>query len=190
MKTETLKYIVQAFNCASDDGTRYTIQGVLVYADAGAIHVVATDGHILSETKVSDVELEPIMGSDRYVVTPDLLPLLKQLAKDFKTPGGMDCEKTADGILLKGFGFTVTIKTEKALGWEYPDYKQVIPKNNDSFVVGFNPEYLWNLFESMKHDKRASGVVLRFSSDPIKPIIVEVDGNPDARGVLMPRRVK
>lgn len=184
MNAGTLTAIIQAFNSASDDMTRYHICHVLLFAEKGRVQVVATDGHILSRVSVDDSDVAIALKSDRFLVSPEALPALKMLAKEFKHGIPMKFE---DGALVVFSETTqVQIKTEKTLGIEYPDYLAVWPKvAEDAFSVDLNPELLMSLFKALKEDKRQVGVTLVFR-DKLSPILVEVGGN---SGVLMPMRL-
>lgn len=186
MKSDTLKALIAAFNAASDDSCRQVLNHVLMIADGKQVRFIATDGHILSETSVEDEALAERIETGRYMVSPQSLPLLKLLSK-FKLPG-FDVEKREGSITIVGAEIRVEIKTEKAIGFEFPDYERIKPRivEDESFEVCLNPELLAALHKALATEKRHIGVKLTLSrTDALKPIVVRVGEN---SGLLMPMR--
>lgn len=186
MKIETLKAIINAFNAASKDPTRYTLNCVRVEINGSKLTIEASDGHILSTVTLTD---EDFSGNESriYAVQPHNLPLLKLLLKSAKKLPGVEHNIMEDGTVNASFdGVTVSIKTAKSEKIEFPDFEQVKPKPaDDAFTIAFNPELLSALFESLKQEKRTKGAKLTFTKG-VGPILVEVDGQ---KGALMPMRV-
>lgn len=88
MKTETLKTIIRAFNCVTDDQSRYALTHVYVRGDGErSAQVIACDGHALSEVYVQDEDLAN--RQDMYFPKENkafLVALLKKHAKALDFP--------------------------------------------------------------------------------------------------------
>lgn len=194
VQKETLNAIVNAFNAASDDPTRFHIQQVLLRKEStDKVCIVATNGHILIEKHVIDPEFAATLGKDDFVVAPDCLKPLKLLSKEAKYMPGIEALRDQDRIVIGNaalFGFSVTIKTAKESNIQFPDYKQVTPNydNRETMEIGFNAEYIIALADALRTDKRQKNVKLVIK-DKLSPILVTLAGVDDAIGVLMPVRV-
>lgn len=85
MNVSTLDAIIRAFKVASDDSTRFNITYVIVDkgSSEGTIRLQATDGHMLLDYQIEDAELYKVLPG-KLAVSPDCLPSLKQLLKDYR----------------------------------------------------------------------------------------------------------
>lgn len=198
MKVSTLKAIVAAFNTASKDSTRYNLTSVLIEREGGeanleGIKIVGCDGHKLSVSIQNDSELCELLGERKYLVTPDDLQIIKLLIKEFKTLGSLPCKLEGEVITigLESMPFVVRLKTQSAHNLSYPDYKQVIPRNESpySVEVSFNPEYLLQVAKSLRDiDSKNERVTIRINpDDKMAPIMVKSSGQ--GMGLVMPVRV-
>jgi hypothetical protein len=79
---------------------------------------------------------------------------------------------------------------------DYPVLQSVTPvRRDDDIVIGFNAEYLFEMLKSMRTHKAQAivRIAIKASHRPLdnaKPILVDILGEPDAGGVLMPCRVE
>lgn len=186
MKTETLKAIVNAFNSASDDATRPHIQHVCLTPRAGELKVRATDGHVLASFTLEDELFKGMRERGNYYVSPDSLPLLKTLLKQFKNAGSVPSEVTDSAIIVKGEGYSIEFKHQSACGVDYPETDRLSPNYTaEPTQIGLNPELLMSLFKSLRDHDRATGVTLVIK-DRLAPIRV-VCG--EREGLLMPMRM-
>lgn len=187
MKLSTLNAIINAFNTASNDATRYHLNHVRVTAYGPMVQVEASDGYMLSDVRVEDKELAELIGSTVYAVSPDALPGLKQAAKLFKTMGRVASRLgDKDALELVTGPSVIRIDTAREANIQFPDFNQVKPKHpEDSFSISLNPELLLDLLKALQEDKRSTMATLTFGKDPMSPIAVEVSGQ---QGVLMPMR--
>lgn len=186
MQSVVLKTIVNAFNCASEDPTRYQLNSVSVTGEKTRVIVQATDGHILSRVEIED-ELASEIGTKRFLVSRDQLPALKAILKSHRyipVPTAWNDR----GYLVIGLqelsGCQVEIKFETQR--EYPNVDQLWPSRDEiKWKIRFNPQLLCDLHKAMSDGTKATETVRLEISDALSPIIVTCGEN---RGVLMPAR--
>lgn len=182
MKRETLQYLVQAFNCASDDATRWTMNHVELKAIDGRVRIQATTGHALSVVFVSDDDLIELIKNDPVYFSRESLTGLKHILKESKRL--LDVPATMTDKILS-IGASVVVKSEKDIAGEFPDTSKLAPTYpDDAFVFGFDAVKLVLLVKAMQ-SRPDSFVRLRVKGK-LDPIEVTVDGNV---GLLMPCRV-
>lgn len=192
MKLTTLQTIIQAFSCTSDDATRYHLCSVYLEGlPCGSLKVTATNGHILSTVTLKDDDFTP-PGGKSWNVAPDSVVSLKAIVKGRKTYGGVTSSLSDSGDIVISDG-TTTVTLESAKRDTYPNYQQVIPKEaDDRTLVSFNAEYLLDILNALKSNKRQTNVTLSIK-DAVNPIRVTVNGTEgegsERLGVLMPVRV-
>lgn len=202
MKTQTIKSIINSFECTSSDLTRYQLSGVLVTAK----EIVATDGHKMSVVKHDDKD---VFKNKDYWVSKEQLPLLKLILKSYarytEEIEQVFCQD--DSIEIKSLDSTpivTQIKTCEALNVKYPNYKQLIPVHDmKTLRIGLNASYILELAKALKGPEgiKIPNITMTFKPsykinadksetlegiDWQSPIIVERDGN---TGVLMPVRL-
>lgn len=186
MLLTTLNAIVNSFNAASTDVTRYHMTYVRLTAKGKQVQLEASDGHVLSTVLAEDEELAALVNSREYAVSPDAKAALKALAKDIKTVGGC-ISKLGDNdslVLVTATG-SIVIETTKRANIMFPQYQQVKPKlSGEEYCVSFNPNLLMDLYKALNSEKRNECVTL-ILRNPIDPIVVDHGGQ---RGVLMPMR--
>jgi hypothetical protein len=187
MKTHTLQAIVQSFNAASNDATRYHLNCVKLTAKDSRVFIAACDGHILSDFSVEDEDTAKLIGNRTYAVAPDSLPGLKILLKAYRLIDA-HCESGPSDRLVIGkpeFGCTIEVKTAKESGIDFPDFDSVKPKNYlvEPTQISFNPDLLMDLVKAIREDKRFS--VTLIVKDKLSPILLKCG---DREGVLMPIR--
>jgi DNA polymerase III sliding clamp (beta) subunit (PCNA family) len=187
MKIETLKAIVNAFNSASDEATRYHLNHVCLTPRAGMLTIRATDGHILANFTVEDELFKGMRDKGDYFVSPDSLPMLKALLKEFKNCGEVPSEITDDAIVVKSSQVRIEFEHGKKDGLEFPDTQALYPTYlEEPTQIAFNPELLMDLFKSLKEHEKQSGVVLvvKNKGAPIR-VLCGV-----REGLLMPMRLE
>jgi DNA polymerase-3 subunit beta len=121
------------FAMASQD-VRYYLNGLLVEITENSITTVATDGHRLA---VADVEFPNKISSEVSMIIPrkGVLELLKLLA-------GSDEKNIRLSIGNNGIGAIVgtQVMKIKLLEGNFPDYKRVIPKESNNFMLADRDE--------------------------------------------------
>ncbi len=119
----------------STDETRYTLNGVLLVAEGGSVSVVGTDGHRLAYIKKENV-------SDKKEKIEIIIPrktqseLLKML--EAGDAGQSNGNKTVSISIEKNhaaFKMDKTILVSRLIDGRFPDYRQVIPNDNNKIVV-------------------------------------------------------
>jgi DNA polymerase-3 subunit beta len=150
---QTLKDMVDktAFAVSTDE-TRYNINGFLLEKEGTKIRMVTTDGHRLAQI---EKEAEEIPGEKEGVILPrkgvlELRRLLEEKEESFFL--GIS-KKTAT---MKKDSTVINIRLIEG---EFPDYKQVVPKDNDKEMLANREVLLGSL-------KRVSIL----SSDKIKGV--------------------
>ncbi len=112
----------------SRDETRPALNGVLWHTSEEGLNLVATDGHRLAKITRSDVKI-PGQKND-IIVPPKVLDNLVKLISD-------DVEEI--GIILNKnsivFVFENGVITSRLLEGPYPNYEQVVPKDNDKVLL-------------------------------------------------------
>lgn len=189
MQTEVLKAIVQAFNCASEDETRYHLCAVLVTAKTNPSTVVieATDGHVLSRVEIAD-DFALDIGEHRLLVMRDQLPALKIILKSHKripVPASWINGRLVIGV-QEVSGCQVEIKTDKEHGLKYPDLNQLWPKQERKWRIGIDPELLTALHKAMQDGNGHTKNVIIEGYDEISPLVIKCGDN---KGILMPVRL-
>ena len=194
MKTETLKLIVNAFNTASRDETRLNLCGVLLEKKDNGINIVGCDGHKLSVVNQIDDSLLELIGDNKYFINRDDLKIIKLAIKAFGKLSDIPAKLVGETIVIgmeSLSSFIVSLKTCKAQGITYPDYNQVIPRNESSYSsrISFNPEYLIEAYKAIKAtDARLDQVFLEINpGDKMAALIIKTS-NKQGMAVLMPMR--
>jgi DNA polymerase-3 subunit beta len=133
LKAETMKDIIEkTIYATGESDTRYTLNGLLLHFIPKKknieFKVVGTDGHRLS---VISVELEGTISEEKKLILP------KKAAMELKKL----IEGSAENITVyidKNHIFFSTdevMLTSRLIEGTYPNYEQVVPKNNDKTVV-------------------------------------------------------
>lgn len=190
MKIETLKAIVNMFNAASTDETRFVLNHVrMTSPEKGKVLLQASDGYVLSEVILEDETLASDIGKMEYAVAPHSVPYLKLTLKACKHQSEINHVKQTDDDSIVVADGNASAKISKARNGsiEFPDFERVkvMPKE-DAFTIGLNVEYLENLLKSMRSDSRQKVVKLTFGENNLSPVKVEVA---DQAGLIMPCRV-
>jgi len=111
---------------ASSDETRYNLAGVLLEcSEEGALRMVATDGHRLAMVEEKTSGVEELLSSRRILAPKKGIMEISKLAES----GSGSIELSASDKFL----FASKGETEvwvRLLDADFPDYRQVIPKDN------------------------------------------------------------
>ncbi len=123
-----LKQLMQhsSFAMASQD-VRFYLNGMLFDISNNQFRVVATDGHRLS-TCFTEVELENVTATQAILPRKGVLELAKLV---------QDSDDALEFSLAKNYLMVrvdTTLFTCKLVDGRFPDYRRVIPENNDQFV--------------------------------------------------------
>ncbi|MEW5701665.1 MAG: DNA polymerase III subunit beta [Candidatus Zixiibacteriota bacterium] len=126
--TDELRAMVQRTAYAvSSDETRPALNGVLWHAAGDVMHMVATDGHRLARVTASANRLSGL--KDELILPPKALSLVVKMVG----------ENDSEVIVLFGeknivFRVGDIVITSRLIEGPYPNYMQVIPKENDKLL--------------------------------------------------------
>lgn len=127
---ETFARLVDRTSYAvSDEVTRQSLSGVYIHGTAKSIVFVATDGHRLARATCNGAFGD--LSRDGVIVPARALALMSRVAADATSPVEV---RIADGRAHTGFvaqvgEYRVQV-TARLLEGPYPNYEQVIPKDN------------------------------------------------------------
>lgn len=115
------------FACSTDE-TRPALNGVLWQTKGDHMQMVATDGHRLAKMSTENKRLKGMY--EDVIIPPKVLNLISKFAG----------EKTSELGIVFGenniiFNLGDIILTSRLLEGQYPDFDQVIPKDNDKKLV-------------------------------------------------------
>lgn len=156
--------------CASDDGKRFNLNGVYYNCK----HAVATDGHKMVVRQKE--ENEPANTLVRF----------KSGKQKGKLPGGIFVPATGNTVINPLTTETAEVSSEV----DYPDYKQIMPRDPGSVRITINAEYLMQIAQALSaygKSDRANHVTLQFNPDNLGPIVVS-GCDSKAFGIVMPVR--
>lgn len=156
---------------------RHYLTGMLFEIDENQLTAVATDGHRLA---VAHRQLPGTYPQTRVIIpgkaVAELERLLAELAKDAKPDQGMvtlgfDGEFLQLGLTLNEGDHNLQVGlTARLIEGKFPDYRRVLPKNNDK-VAHFEKEELMDVLRriSVLNNKDYPGVVFQFAqADSVK----------------------
>ncbi len=116
---------------ASSDETRYNLAGILLErqenGDKSLLRMVATDGHRLAIADGEVPNLSGLLGEKRVLVPRKGLLEIRKLA-EAGGPGSIDLS-ASEKFLFAGKGDTEI--WVRLLDADFPDYRQVVPKDNN-----------------------------------------------------------
>lgn len=191
-----LETAIRISNSCSKDETRLHLTGVHIFKRDDSIILEAVDGYILAR-EILPNDISDIAEHD-LILDAKELKKLKPLLKTWKGKDSFDAEINERNVIVSVGTDVVSIYR---IAREFPKTDMVIPKNRPNTVtVGINPEYLLNLFESLKLNKGQVSVELELDisnlTGPIKVSVmntVKNEGgqmvttlNPEQTGVIMP----
>lgn len=160
VENETLKDMINktAFAVSTDE-TRYNINGFLLEKDESRIKMVTTDGHRLAFVEKKDSIGMPAGDKNSVLLPRKGVMEIKRLL-----------DENADGKFLLGISQKSavmkkdsTVINVRLLEGEFPDYKKVIPKDNDKTVEAGREGLLSSLKRvSILSTDKIKGVKFRF----------------------------
>lgn len=128
------KMIRKSIFAVSNDETRPALNGVLWHTSGNQMQMVATDGHRLAKISLKNTKLKGL--HDDVIIPPKALGLLGKLIQD---------EEKEIGIIFGEnniiFNLGDTVLASRLIEGPYPNYEQVIPKDNEKKMV-INKEFL------------------------------------------------
>jgi DNA polymerase III subunit beta len=122
------RMIKKVLFAVSRDETRPALNGILWHTTEEGLNMVATDGHRLAKIIRSDLKLTG-SGKD-IIVPPKVLDNLVKLMGDEPGELGIIINEGSIIFLLEG-----AVLTSRLLEGPYPNYEQVIPKENSKKVI-------------------------------------------------------
>ena len=128
-----LDQIERTFFAASNDETRYNLNGVFFEPQGAVLRLVATDGHRLT---VSERPLAGDFGLKKGVILPkkglqELRKLLTEAAESGEQKPASELGFAENSAVFKRPGVMLVMRLIEGL---FPDYKQVIPKQGEKIV--------------------------------------------------------
>ena len=128
-----LDQIDRTFFAASNDETRYNLNGVFFEPQGAVLRLVATDGHRLA---VSERPLAGDFGLKKGVILPkkglnELRKLLAEASESGQEKPVAQLGFAENSAVFRRPGITLVMRLIEGL---FPDYKQVIPKPGEKVV--------------------------------------------------------
>ncbi len=174
IKAETLKTMIEkTIYATGESDTRYTLNGLLMHFipknNNIELKIVGTDGHRLS---VIAEKLEGSLSEEKKLILPKKAAIeLKKLL-----------EGSVDNITIYidknhlFFGADKVMLTSRLIEGTYPNYEQVVPKNNDKHVIIDKVAFLKALKRtSIMSRERTNAVRLDLESGKITLISMNPD---------------
>jgi len=132
--SDLVKMIRKTIFAVSTDETRPALNGVLWQTSGKSMQMVATDGHRLAKMSLKNTKLKGL--HEDIIIPPKVLNLLIKLLGDEEKEIGIVFEENS---ILLDLGDTVL--SSRLIEGPYPNFEQVIPKDNDKKLV-VNREFL------------------------------------------------
>jgi DNA polymerase-3 subunit beta len=130
---ELAKMIQKATFAASTDETRPALNGVLWQTSGKSMQMVATDGHRLAKISQKNNKLKGL--HDDIIIPPKVLNLLVKLLAD----SSKGEEEKEIGVIFGEnniiFNLDDSIIASRLIEGPYPNFEQVIPKDNDKKLI-------------------------------------------------------
>jgi DNA polymerase-3 subunit beta len=112
----------------SRDETRPALNGILWHTSEEGLSLVATDGHRLARVTRSDIKISGYKKD--IIIPPKVLENLIKLAGDDTDEIGLILNDNSIVFLLED-----AVITSRLLEGPYPNYEQVVPKDNDKVLL-------------------------------------------------------
>ncbi len=125
---ELIKKTVYA---TSSDRTREALRGVLMEKEGAVLRMVATDGHRLALAEKSVLGGEGIEKAGKVILPEKGAKEIRDLSEE-KGEGKIEIGIGGKSVVVKGEGVTLLVRL---IDGEFPDYKKVIPQNNDKQIM-------------------------------------------------------
>jgi DNA polymerase-3 subunit beta len=128
------KMIKRTIFAVSTDETRPALNGVLWHTSGNQMQMVATDGHRLAQMSLKNTKLKGL--HEDIIMPPKALNLLIKMLGD---------EREEIGVIFGEnniiFNLGETVLASRLIEGPYPNFEQVIPKDNDKKLI-INKEFL------------------------------------------------
>lgn len=183
VSTFDLNLLKAAALCASQDTTRYYLNGVEVQCKENVFTITATDGHRLISFK-PNVMFDGGMPLPFSVIIP--LDIIKALKVTKKSPEG-DLIVQPDGTCAIKYQGRSTIF--QPVDGTFPNWKRVVPEKVDGTVGQYNAHYLADFakINDMYRDDKAKCLIVGHNGSG--PALVYLPIGIDNVAVIMPVRV-
>ncbi|MBI5642341.1 MAG: DNA polymerase III subunit beta [Deltaproteobacteria bacterium] len=131
IESENLKDMIDKTSFAvSTDETRYNINGFLLEKDDSKIRMVATDGHRLAFIEKEDIKAVPAREKEGVLLPRKGVMEMRKLLDEKE--GNFQLGVTQKSAVMKKDNTVISVRL---LEGEFPDYKKVIPKDNNKEVI-------------------------------------------------------
>lgn len=112
----------------SKDETRPALNGILWHTSEEGLNLVATDGHRLAKVTRTDINISGYKKD--LIIPPKVLENLIKLTSDETEEIGLILNDNSIVFVLED-----AIITSRLLEGPYPNYEQVVPKDNDKLLL-------------------------------------------------------
>jgi len=174
MKTKAKYEIEQA---ASTDDLREALYNV--HLDVENKLLVATDGRILVVVP-AEIDKDEIGGP----ITPEAFKSARKGITPKQKENGQEINIVCQDTELKTYTKNGLVTLQRPQNIIYPKYKQIIPTNEASIKITFNPELLMRIAKAIGSKK----LVTLEIKDELSPIKICSEKETTAFGILMPMR--
>lgn len=170
-----LDQVERTYFAASNDETRYNLNGVFFEPQGAVLRLVATDGHRLT---VSERPLSGDFGLKKGVILPkkglnELRKLLTEAAESGEEKPVSQLGFAENSAVYKRPGVILVMRLIEGL---FPDYKQVIPKPGEKIVKVGRQRFLETLRRvSLLSSDKSHAVKLELSAGTLRVL----SQNPD-----------
>ena len=165
------RMIRRVIYAVSGDETRPALNGALLQLDEGQLRLVATDGHRLARAslKLPSVGKNPLKGD--IIIPLKALNQLNRLLADNGEPVAIELSKNHVRFVLGA-----TTVTTKLIEGPFPNYEQVLPKQNTKIMRANSAELAQALDRvSIFSDSLTRQVKFALSADTLKLIVQTPD---------------
>ena len=125
---ELIKKTVYA---TSGDRTREALRGVLMEKEGAVLRMVATDGHRMALAEKSVLGGEGIETAGKVILPEKGAKEIRDLSEE-EGEGKIEIGIGEKSVVVKGGGETLLVRL---IDGEFPDYKKVIPQNNEKRII-------------------------------------------------------
>lgn len=175
--------------CASDEETRYYLNGVLVELEANGVRYVATNGHILAGHRDAyPGEATENLLTGAFIIPAAICKAFKLVTSDVMNLATLTLRDDGRLELTRGDESRVF----DAIDGTFPDYMRVIPSAPNGKPAHYNPAYLaimQKVGSVLRAAKRGSAVIPQIAQDDSGPGLINWLELPESFGVIMPVRV-
>ncbi len=176
INADTLKNMIdKTIYATGESDTRYTLNGLLMHfipnKKTVELKVVGTDGHRIS---IISEEIEGKVSEEKKMILPKKAAMeLKRLLEGESGSGDITIYLNKNHIF---FILNETVLTSRLIEGTYPDYEQVIPKDNEKKVMLDRITFIKALRRTLIMSREKTNAV-RFDIEPGKITMISI--NPD-----------